>query len=225
MTLADRTVMAVTTRALAFALGLVLLTMPAWGQARQTGEQAAQRWFRVSWAPPTEGVVSSIKGSVFNDSPYRVTDVRLQVEGLDPDRQPVGQTLVWAFGDIAPGGETSFVAEPVPGAVSYRITVVSYDLVSLFERLDRCRHDAVSFGGDGSGHDDTVVAPQTLILTLRYVREIDVDALAVVGGDHQRLSRDPQHAPLKADGRIVGSASSDGQHAQERERHQRCHSP
>jgi len=131
MTLADRTVMAVTTRALAFALGLVLLTMPAWGQARQTGEQAAQRWFRVSWAPPTEGVVSSIKGSVFNDSPYRVTDVRLQVEGLDPDRQPVGQTLVWAFGDIAPGGETSFVAEPVPGAVSYWITVVSYDLVSL----------------------------------------------------------------------------------------------
>ena len=131
MTLADKTVVAVTTRALAFALGLALLTMPAWGQAGQTGEQAAQRWFRVSWAPPTEGVVSSIKGSVFNDSPYRVTDVRLQVEGLDPDRQPVGQTLVWAFGDIAPGGETSFVAEPVPGAVSYWITVVSYDLVSL----------------------------------------------------------------------------------------------
>ena len=131
MTLADRTVMAVTTRALAFALGLVLLTMPAWGQAGQTGEQAAQRWFRVSWAPPTEGVVSSIKGSVFNDSPYRVTDVRLQVEGLDANRQPVGRMLVWAFGDIAPGGETSFVAEPVPGAVSYWITVVSYDLVSL----------------------------------------------------------------------------------------------
>ena len=131
MTLADKTVVAVTTRALAFALGLALLTMPAWGQAGQTGEQAAQRWFRVSWAPPTEGVVSSIKGSVFNDSPYRVTDVRLQVEGLDPDRQPVGRTLVWAFGDIAPGGETCFVAEPVPGAVSYWITVVSYDLVSL----------------------------------------------------------------------------------------------
>jgi len=128
MTLADKTVVAVTTRALAFALGFVLLTTTAWGQ---TSEQAAQRWFRVSWAPPTEGVVSSIKGSVFNDSPYRVTDVRLQVEGLDPDRQPVGRTLVWAFGDIAPGGETSFVAEPVPGAVSYRITVVSYDLVSL----------------------------------------------------------------------------------------------
>ena len=131
MTLADMTAIAVTMRALAFGLGLLLLTTTAWGQTGQTGEAAAQHWFRVSWAPPTEGVVSSIKGSVFNDSPYRVTDVRLQVEGLDPDRQPVGRRLVWAFGDIAPGGEASFVAEPVPGAVSYLITVVSYDLVSL----------------------------------------------------------------------------------------------
>jgi len=128
MTLADKPVVAVTTRALV--LGLVLLTTTAWAQTGQTGEQAAQRWFHVRWAPPTDGVVSLIKGSVFNDSPYRVTDVRLQVEGLDPDRHPVGRTLVWAFGDIVPGGETSFVAEPMPDAVSYRITVVSYDLVS-----------------------------------------------------------------------------------------------
>jgi len=131
MTLSDRTVTAVTTCALAFALGLGLLTMPAWGQVGQTGEQAGPPWFRIGWAPPTEDTVSHINGSVFNDSSYRVTDVRLQVEGLGPDGQPVGRTLVWAFGDIAPGGETSFVAEPLPGAVSYRITVVSFDLVSL----------------------------------------------------------------------------------------------
>jgi hypothetical protein len=132
MTLADRTVTAVTTCTLAVALGLVLLTTTAWGQAGQAGEQFAQTgWFRVSWAPPTEGVVSSIKGSVFNDSLYRVTDVHLQVEGLGPDGRSVGRTLVWAFGDVAPRGETSFVAEPLPGAVSYRITVVSFDLVSV----------------------------------------------------------------------------------------------
>ena len=131
MTLADKAVTAVATCALALALGLLPQTLPAWGQVGETAEQAAQSWFRVSWAPPTEGVVSSIKGSVFNDSLYRVTDVHLQVEGLGPDGQPVGRTLVWAFGDIAPRGETSFVAEPLPGAVSYRITVVSFDLVSV----------------------------------------------------------------------------------------------
>jgi hypothetical protein len=113
-------------RALSVGLALTLLATVAWGQTPEP-----ERWFRVSWAPPPEGPVSTIKGSVFNDSPYRVTDVRLQIEGLDADRHPVGRTLAWAVGDIAPGGQTSFAAEPVPGAVGYQITVVSYDLVSL----------------------------------------------------------------------------------------------
>jgi hypothetical protein len=121
-------VVVVMRHSLTLGLALVLLTTAAWGQ---TGEPAAQRWFRVSWVPPTDGVVSTIKGSVTNDSPYRVTDVRLQVEGLDADHHSVGRRLAWAVGDIVPGGETFFAAEPLPGAVSYRITVVSYDLVSL----------------------------------------------------------------------------------------------
>jgi hypothetical protein len=115
-------------RSLTFGLGLILLATGAWGQ---TGDLPAQRWFRVSWSPLTGSTVSTIKGNVFNDSPYRVTDVRLQIEGLDAERHPVGRRLAWAFGDIVPGGETSFAAEPLPGAVSYQITVISYDLVSL----------------------------------------------------------------------------------------------
>ena len=122
--------MAVVSRgALVFGLGLLLLASAAEGQTTDPSE--APRWFRVSWSPPPEGTVSTIKGNVFNDSPYRVTDVRLQIEGLDADRHAVGRRLAWAVGDIVPGGETSFAAEPLPGAVSYEITVVSYDLVSL----------------------------------------------------------------------------------------------
>ena len=115
-------------RSLTFGLGLLLLATAAWGQ---TGELPAQRGFRVSWSPPTDGTVARIKGNVFNDSPYTVTDVRLQIEGLDAEHRAVGRRLAWAFGDIVPGGKTSFAAEPLPGAVSYQITVVSYDLVSL----------------------------------------------------------------------------------------------
>ena len=114
-------------RSLVPAVALVLLATTAWGQVV---DPAAPGWFRVSWTPP-EGAVSTLKGSVFNDSPYRVTDVRLQIEGLDAERHPVGHRLAWAIGDIVPGGETWFAAEPLPGAVTYQITVVSYDLVSL----------------------------------------------------------------------------------------------
>src|SRR5437870_9281914 len=79
-----------------------------------------------------------------------------------------------------------------------------------FEPLDRCRLHAVLLDGNGSGYDDTIVDPQTLILILRDAREIDVDALAVVGGDHQRVSRDPQHARSEVDRRIVGIVGDAG---------------
>jgi len=109
-------------------LGLVLgiLTSPARGQDWD-------RWFRVSWGPEANGKTPTarIEGSVHNDSPYRVTDVELAVEGLSADQHPVGQRFVWALGDIAPGSESSFVTEAMPGAVTYRITVVSFDIVSV----------------------------------------------------------------------------------------------
>ncbi len=117
-------------RILTFGLALALLATTAWGQTRPTGEEGAQTWFRVSWAPPTDGA-GTLKGSVFNDSQYRVTDVRLQIEGLDADRHLVGRRLAWAIGDIPAAGETFFTTEPLPGAVNYRITVISWDLVSL----------------------------------------------------------------------------------------------
>ena len=64
-----------------------------------------------------------------------MTDVQLQVEGLNADSLPVGRSFVWAVGDIVPGGETSFAAEPMPGAISYRITVSSFDVVSVGQTL------------------------------------------------------------------------------------------
>ncbi len=115
---------------LTLGLVLVLLTTTAWAQSR---DMSPNGWFRVSWAPQVNGATKTprIEASVHNDSPYRVTDVRLQVEGLNADNHRVGQRGVWAFGDIAPGGETGFVVESMPGAVTYRMTVISFDLVSL----------------------------------------------------------------------------------------------
>ncbi len=110
----------------ALGLVLILLTTSAWGQSYDG-------WFRVSWTPEPDGEtrIPRIEATVHNDSRYRVTDVQLRVEGLSADNHRVGQRVVWALGDIGPNGETSFVAETIPGAVTYRITVVSFDLVSV----------------------------------------------------------------------------------------------
>ncbi len=113
--------------AVALALALMLPTTLAWGQDR---DRPASDSFHVSWEPETDSVTPRIEGRVHNDSLFRVTDVRLQVEGLDADGRPVGRTFAWALGDIGPGGETSFVVEGMHGAVTYPIAVDSFDLVS-----------------------------------------------------------------------------------------------
>jgi len=114
---------------LALGLVLVVLTSPARGQNWDS-------WFRVSWGPEANGKTPTarIEASVHNDSPYHITDMELAVEGLSADQHPVGQRLVWALGDIDPGSESSFVTEAIPGAVTYRITVISFDIVSAEPR-------------------------------------------------------------------------------------------
>ena len=110
---------------LAAVLALVALASPARGADWD-------RWFHVSWGPEPEGKTPTprIEASVRNDSPYRVTDVQLEVEGLSADEESVGRRVVWALGDIESGAESSFVIEAMPGAVAYRISVTAFDVVS-----------------------------------------------------------------------------------------------
>ncbi len=112
----------------AIALALALM-VPAAASAQERGRPANDS-FHVSWHSAPGGVMHRIEGRVRNPSHVRVTDVRLQVEGLDADGQPVGRTFAWALGDITPGGETSFVVDGMRGAATYRIAVESFDIVS-----------------------------------------------------------------------------------------------
>jgi hypothetical protein len=120
--------------AMSFCLGLgvalVLTTAVAWGQSR---DRPASDSFRVTWQPRATGVLPTIEGHVYNASSVWVTDVRLQVEGLDAEGHVVGRRFAWALGDIVPGGESSFVVDTVGGAAGYRITVVSFAVVSVIQ--------------------------------------------------------------------------------------------
>ena len=102
-------------KALGFAAALMLVATVA---SAQDQRPPAPGPFRVTWQQETDPVTRRIEGHVHNDSRFRVTDVRLQVEGLDAGSRSVGRTYAWALGDIAPGEDTSFVTEAVPGAVT-----------------------------------------------------------------------------------------------------------
>jgi hypothetical protein len=108
-------------------LVLAVLTPAAWAQ--DFGRSSDQQ-FRVSWEARSYSPAPSLEGYVHNDTLYRVSNVRLRVEGFDAERRPVGERFIWAFGDIAPNNRSYFVAPSVPRAATYRITVASFDVVS-----------------------------------------------------------------------------------------------
>jgi hypothetical protein len=110
-------------------LGVALMLLGVIGSPGAEDREAS-RWFSVSWTPATDGTIARIRGQVRNTSSYRVTNVRLQIDGLNSDNGPAGRKLAWAIGDIEPGGTTFFSIEPIPGSASYQIRVISWDLVS-----------------------------------------------------------------------------------------------
>jgi hypothetical protein len=113
-------------------LALVVSASPADVGAQPTAAPPADA-LRVTWQPREYAVVPAIEGYVQNDTPFRVSSVRLRVEGFDANGQPVGETSTWAFGSIAPGGRGHFVVPPVPRAATHRITVSGFDRVSREE--------------------------------------------------------------------------------------------
>jgi hypothetical protein len=129
-------------------IALMLVATAAWGQ----DQRPAADVFRVSLQPETDPVASRMEGRIHNDSGFRVTNVRLHVEGVDASGQPVGRRFTWAFGDIAPGGETSFILEAMPGAVSYRIAVDAFDVVSAPGRPSPAGADVDAPLSGGTGH-------------------------------------------------------------------------
>jgi hypothetical protein len=77
-------------KALGFGLALMLVSTTAWSQDQRPPASDA---FRVSWQRETDPVAQRIEGRVHNDSQFRVTDVRLQVEGLDGGSRPLPKRL------------------------------------------------------------------------------------------------------------------------------------
>src|SRR5262245_54732675 len=97
---------------ISIACGLALVaSLLAAGWAPGDDELAA-RGFRASLAPRSNDAVR-ISGDVLSNCPYRVTNVRLEIEGLNSDDASMGRTFAWAVGDLPPGGRTYFATEPI----------------------------------------------------------------------------------------------------------------
>jgi hypothetical protein len=114
-------------------LGLIL-TAPLAAEAQTIKDQVAAA-LRVEWQRTTESWKRpALEGHVYNNSLYRIGNVRLRVESLNGSSEVVGETFAWVYGNIRPGSRWSF-SVPLPQVgETFRVTVESFQLVA-FEPL------------------------------------------------------------------------------------------
>ena len=112
-------------------LATLLIAVAVDGPARAQVPEGLSRLFRVEWnvneGSPT---ATRVQGYVYNDSRYSVTDVRLSIVSVDAGGRPVGETFGWVFGDIPARSRAYFVVPLTEPAATYRVTVISFDVVS-----------------------------------------------------------------------------------------------
>jgi hypothetical protein len=68
---------------------------------------------------------------VYNNLPWRITNVRLRVESVDSAGGVTGETYGWVVGDVKAGGRGYFFVLVSSGAATYRATVESFNKVAL----------------------------------------------------------------------------------------------
>jgi len=112
-------VVAMVTRILAPAVVAAQTPGPAQGEFRFDLEEASSHRGR------------GVEGYLYNDSPWRITNVRLRVQSVDPSGTVTNEASGWVVGDVKGGGRAYFYV-PVPShAAGYRATVQSFDRVML----------------------------------------------------------------------------------------------
>ena len=71
----------------------------------------------------------AVEGYVYNALPWRITNVRVQVDSIDLNGTLVASALGWVLGDVAAGGHGYFYVPVSAHAARYRPTVQRFDKV------------------------------------------------------------------------------------------------
>ena len=73
----------------------------------------------------------AVEGYVRSALPWRITNVRLQVDSIDANGTLIASASGWVLGDVAAGGRGYFYVPVSAQAPTYRATVQAFDKVRL----------------------------------------------------------------------------------------------
>jgi hypothetical protein len=129
----------------ATAVGLAMLTQGCAGgvgPAAPGGAAAAsvpsygiygtERYFDLEWQPGQRGGRPVVSGYVTNQLGHAMRNVRLRVEALDAAGGVTASYIGYVNGYVTPGTHVYFEVPVTAAAPSYRVSVLSYDLIQGF---------------------------------------------------------------------------------------------
>lgn len=112
-------------------LGMIVTTVMAAGAAQaQTPSVDERSAFRFEFSPTQTPRGLGIEGWAYNDSAWRLTNVRLRVECVDAGGTVTASAAGWVQGDLRAGGRAYFYVSVPSHAPAYRVTVESFHKIS-----------------------------------------------------------------------------------------------
>jgi hypothetical protein len=113
-------------------LATIAMTIGTAAAARaQTAITSEQSPFRFQFEQTTSPRGVGVEGYVYNALPWRITNVRVQVDSIDAAGAVVASASGWVLGDVAAGGRGYFYVPVSAQAPTYRPTVQTFDKVML----------------------------------------------------------------------------------------------
>jgi hypothetical protein len=97
----------------------------------QTPTADAQTPFRFELAQADGPRGLGVEGYVYNGLPWRISNVRLRVDGVDANGTVTASVSGWVMGDVEAGGRGYFYVPVSSAAKTYRATVQSFDKVAI----------------------------------------------------------------------------------------------
>jgi hypothetical protein len=107
----------------------VLVAAAAIAQA-QTSARPTTESFRIEWERRPPSMRPGVDGYIYNDSRWRVTNLRIRAVVVDAAGNQVRESTVSVWGNAVPGTRTFFVLPSIGEGQIYQLTVVSFDLIS-----------------------------------------------------------------------------------------------
>jgi hypothetical protein len=73
----------------------------------------------------------AVEGWVYNGLAWRITNVRLRIDGVDPNGAVIVSAAGWVLGDVPAHGQGYFYVPVSAPAVTYRASVQEFNKVAL----------------------------------------------------------------------------------------------